>query len=284
MIIIKTVQHLQQHLYQHYRKNITIGLVPTMGALHDGHLSLIQTSEDQCDITICSIFVNPTQFNDPEDFKKYPVTIEQDIFLLEKAKCDILFLPSVSEIYPDGIETNQPFQLGYIENILEGSFRPGHFQGVCQVVNRLLDIVEPDHLFLGQKDFQQCMVLSKLLELTGKKKYIHINICSIHREPSGLAMSSRNARLSEEDRQKATAIYQALLHIKQNIALLPAESLQKAATLSLINAGFEKIDYIAIVNLETLEPVTTWDKLTPLIALIAATLNGVRLIDNLPLN
>jgi len=284
MIILKTIQQFQQHIQQQHNKNLTIGLVPTMGALHEGHLSLLKKCKHQCDISICSIFVNPTQFNDVKDFEKYPITVENDIILLEKANCDILFLPSKQEIYPEGTERNQPFELGDIENILEGSFRPGHFQGVCQVVNRLLDIVQPHQLFLGQKDYQQCMVLSKLLELTGKEKSIQINICPILREPSGLALSSRNARLSEEEKQKAVAIYQSLQLIKQNINLLPISSLQKIVRLNLAKAGFEKIDYIAILQAQTLEPVAEWDKRTPLIALIAATLNGVRLIDNMKIN
>jgi pantoate--beta-alanine ligase len=284
MIILKTIQQLQQHIQQQYNKKLTIGLVPTMGALHEGHLSLLKKSKHQCDISICSIFVNPTQFNDVKDFEKYPITLENDIILLEKANCDILFLPSVKEIYPEGIERKQPFELGNIENMLEGSFRPGHFQGVCQVVNRLLDIVQPQQLFLGQKDYQQCMVLSKLLELTGKIKSIQINVCPIIREPSGLAMSSRNARLSVEEKQKAIAIYQSLQLIKQNINLLPIPSLKKIVRLNLVKSGFEKIDYIAIAQAQTLEPVEEWDKRTPLIALIAASLNGVRLIDNMKIN
>jgi len=284
MIILKTIQQLQQQVPQQKNRKTTIGLVPTMGALHEGHLSLLKKSKHQCDISICSIFVNPTQFNDAKDFETYPITLENDIILLEKANCDFLFLPSVQEIYPEGTEMKQPFELGDIENRLEGSFRQGHFQGVCQVVNRLLDIVQPHQLFMGQKDYQQCMVISKLLELTGKEKSIQINICPILREQSGLAMSSRNARLSKEEKQKAVAIYQSLQLIKQNINLLPITSLQKIVKSNLVKAGFEKIDYIAIAQAQTLESVTEWDKRTPLIALIAASLNGVRLIDNMKIN
>jgi pantoate--beta-alanine ligase len=255
-----------------------------MGALHNGHLSLIRASRQQCDVTVASIFVNPTQFNDAVDFEKYPVTIENDILLLEKAGCTVLFLPSVKEMYPDGLTMKHPYGLGGIEFLLEGSFRPGHFQGVCQVVNRLLDIVQPQQLFLGQKDYQQCLILTKLIELTGKQNSIQIKMCLILREPSGLAMSSRNVRLSAEGKEKATAIYQSLQFIQQNITTLPIETLIQQSRQRLTNAGFEKADYIAIVNAHTLEAAKTWDQQIPLVALIAATINGVRLIDNLKLN
>ena len=151
-------------------KGKTIGFVPTMGALHAGHISLIKASKNENPITVCSIFVNPTQFNDPKDFEKYPVTIEKDIDMLKEAGCDVLFLPSVEEMYPEGIVTENHYDLGYLETILEGKFRPGHFQGVCMVMQRLLKIVSRIDLYLGQKDYQQCMVIKRLIELMGERK------------------------------------------------------------------------------------------------------------------
>lgn len=284
MILFKTIEHLQEHLQKEKYLHTGIGFVPTMGALHQGHLSLIETSKKKCAITVCSIFVNPAQFNDSNDFEQYPVTIEKDILLLEKSNCDIVFLPSVNEIYPQGMHVLKDYHLGEIENILEGSFRPGHFQGVCKVVHRLLEIIRPQQLFLGQKDYQQCRVLTKLLELTGLNKSIEINICTTLREPSGLAKSSRNIRLSEDGKQRATTIFQSLQFINDNIGKEPISLLQNKVRQQLTDAGFSQIDYVAVANAKTLALINEWDKQTPLVALIAAFLNGVRLIDNMPLH
>ena len=152
MILFKTATALQHYLNKQRSQNITIGFVPTMGALHQGHISLIKKCKEECSITVCSIFVNPIQFNDKKDFEKYPVTLENDIYLLETNNTEILFLPSVNEIYPEGLQQLQHFNIGYLETILEGEYRPGHFQGVCNVVFRLLKIINPDVLFLGRKD------------------------------------------------------------------------------------------------------------------------------------
>lgn len=283
MIICRTDASLHKMLEAPIQNKESIGFVPTMGALHQGHLSLIELSKKQATVTVCSIFVNPTQFNDPKDFEKYPVTIEQDLQLLEQAKCDILFLPSVNEMYPNGNVSKQHYELGYLENLLEGSFRPGHFQGVCQVVHRLLDIVQPDTIFLGQKDYQQCMVISKLIELIGMNK-TGLIIGNTLREKSGLAMSSRNMRLNEDEKQQATAIYKTLTFIKQNIQQGSLQQLLVEANKKIQESGFEKIDYISICNATTLQPVEIWDGEEKLVALIAAFLNGVRLIDNTTLN
>ncbi|SJZ50681.1 pantoate--beta-alanine ligase [Sediminibacterium ginsengisoli] len=257
------------------------GFVPTMGALHEGHLALIRAAREQSAVTICSIFVNPTQFNDPADFEKYPVTIENDILLLEKAGCDVLFLPAVTEIYPDGLPSEQ-YNLGRIETLLEGAFRPGHFQGVCQVVSRLLNLVQPDLLFMGQKDYQQCMVIARLLEL--KNMATRLVICPTLREPSGLAMSSRNMRLTETQREQAIVIYRALQQIRSELGQKTPDQLAAEATKLILEAGFEKTDYVSICDARTLEPVTGWDGETKLVALAAAFIGSVRLIDNLLLN
>jgi len=282
MIIFRQIGALKRHLYLQKQKGQTIGFVPTMGALHEGHLSLIRTSRSVTTITICSIFVNPTQFNDPADFAKYPITTARDIQLLMQEQTDILFLPSVEEMYPAGIISNQQYQLGYLETILEGEHRPGHFQGVCQVVHRLLQIVEPDKMLLGQKDYQQCMVLKKLVALINIPA--HIVVSNTVRESSGLAMSSRNLRLSPDQKQKATAIYKILLSIKSSISETSIGNIVQQAAAALLNNGFDKVDYIAIANADTLELMHAddqWDSKTPLVALIAAFMGEVRLIDNM---
>ena len=257
-----------------------------MGALHAGHISLIDISKKSTEITVCSIFVNPTQFNDPRDFQKYPITIEDDILLLEQAGADVLYLPEVSDIYPDGTKNLETYDLGRLESLLEGAFRPGHFQGVCQVMRRLLDAVRPDQLFMGQKDYQQCMVVHRLLEIMGLPT--RLVPCPIVREKDGLAMSSRNRRLSEDQRRTATAIYQALTGIKDGWQKArPAKELIAGATSLLESKGF-RVDYVSIADPLTLGllPETGSGETTsraPAVALIAAFLGEVRLIDNMTL-
>ena len=280
MILFKTINELKKYIINKRSAGIRIGFVPTMGALHAGHLSLIRTSKKHTGLTVCSIFVNPTQFNDPSDYQQYPVTIEQDIRLLEQEGCDVLFLPEVKEIYPDDFQ-KKLYNLGTLETYLEGKYRPGHFQGVCQVVDRLLTIVEPDQLFLGRKDYQQCMVIAELISQTGK--HTSLQIVPTMRENSGLAMSSRNLRLSDADREKASAIYRALQWIKTNIEPGPTETMSANAGKMLTDAGFDKIDYISIAHAQNLEPIEHWDGQTPLVALAAAFISGVRLIDNISL-
>jgi pantoate--beta-alanine ligase len=281
MIIFKKGLPLQNRLKQLKNINKKIGFVPTMGALHNGHLALIEQSKSPDTTTVCSIFVNPTQFNDKKDFEKYPVTIENDIYLLEKANTDILFIPAVDEIYPDGLATNFSYDLGYLETMLEGFYRPGHFQGVCRVMHKLLNIVQPDDLFMGQKDYQQCMVIKRLIELYKIPTQLHL--VPTRREESGLAMSSRNVRLSDEAKQKASAIFKALGFIKNNISSLSIDQLKEKATAIILDAGFEKIDYIEICDADSLMPLNKFQQ-TKMVALAAAFIEGVRLIDNMLLN
>jgi pantoate--beta-alanine ligase len=283
MILLKKRIDLHNWLDVQQKARKKIGFVPTMGALHPGHISLITASKKENPITVCSIFVNPTQFNNSTDLEKYPVTIEKDIDMLEEAGCDLLFLPSVLEIYPDGLKATRSYDLGYLETLLEGEFRPGHFQGVCMVVDRLLQLVNPDRLYLGQKDYQQCMVINKLVDLTGKKEKIEVKICPTLREKDGLAMSSRNLRLNETERTTAVIIYRSLLHVKENLKPGDLSTLKKDATKMLEDAGF-KVDYLFIGDAGNLSPVQSWDGQQKLVALVAAFLNEVRLIDNLPLN
>ncbi|HQW84171.1 MAG TPA: pantoate--beta-alanine ligase [Ferruginibacter sp.] len=278
MRLFKSASDINQFLLKKKYNRVSIGFIPTMGALHQGHISLLETAKKNCDITVCSIFVNPTQFNDKNDFDKYPITIESDVDKLEKAGCDILFLPSASEIYPEFDLVNDTYNLGYLETVLEGKYRPGHFQGVCQVVYRLLKIIPANFLFLGQKDFQQCMVIKKMLELT--KIDTIINICPTLREKDGLALSSRNVRLTSDERKNAIEIFKALSYIKNNIAPGNLSDLKKKTFNRLIEKGF-KPDYVEIASADSLTIINDWDGKTKLVALIAAFTGSVRLIDNM---
>jgi len=280
MILVKTSKNLQRILEKHKQNHQSIGFVPTMGALHQGHLSLIAESKNVADITVCSIFVNPTQFNNKKDFEKYPITIEKDLDMLIGAGCDILFLPSVKEMYPEN-DTIIHYELGYLETILEGKYRPGHFQGVCQIVDKLLNAVTPSTLFLGQKDYQQCMVIAQMIRLC--KHPTKLNICNTVREPDGLAMSSRNMRLSKAERQKALHIITALKNVKHNLKPGNINSLTENTSIYLQKQGF-KVDYVQIADTKTLHLLEEWDGKTPVLILAAAFLNEVRLIDNLILH
>jgi pantoate--beta-alanine ligase len=281
MILFKKVTELVNYITKQKKSGHSIGFVPTMGALHSGHISLINNSKQANSITVGSIFVNPTQFNQAKDFEKYPITIEKDVDLLEKNGCDVLFLPSVQEIYPDDITQQPHYNLGYLETVLEGKYRPGHFQGVCQVVHRLLNIVQPHNLYLGQKDYQQCMVIKKLIELLNLK--ISVIICTTLRENDGLAMSSRNMRLNEQERKMAVKISEALYFIKKEIKPGYLQDLKERATQYLTAANF-KVDYVEIANADDLTIAENWDGKQKLVALAAAYLNEVRLIDNTVLN
>ncbi|MBP6431704.1 MAG: pantoate--beta-alanine ligase [Ferruginibacter sp.] len=281
MIVLKNTEVLNKHLAIIKKTNETIGFVPTMGALHYGHISLVEKSKKENATTICSIFVNPTQFNDPKDYEKYPITIEKDIDMLEKAGCDVLFLPTVDEIYPNGIQNTLHYDLGFVETVLDGKYRPGHFQGVCKVVHRLLDIVTPTNMYLGQKDFQQCMVIKKLTEIINCPT--HIIICPTLREADGLAMSSRNMRLNVEEREKAVRISEVLSFIKKEVKPGYLVDLKQRCINYLTAEGF-KVDYVEIANANNLELLENWDGKLPLVALVAAFLNEVRLIDNMMLN
>lgn len=280
MIIFKKAKKLYNYLNQQKKEGGRTGFVPTMGALHGGHLTLIDTSTKANDITVCSIFINPAQFNNPDDLKNYPVSTSADIEQLISHQCDVLFLPSVEEMYPAGY-SKKHYSLGEIENKLEGYFRPGHFQGVCQAVDRLLEIVQPHNFYLGQKDYQQCLVIKKLLEITGRTKNVHLTIVPTVREDDGLAMSSRNLRLNAEQRKQAASIFEELNFIKENIHHRSFEKLKKTAGAHLAQKGF-KVDYVEIANANDLSTATNAsDKL---IALAAASTGNIRLIDNIVLN
>jgi pantoate--beta-alanine ligase len=281
MIQFKRSVDLQHWLTEQRKKGKKTGFVPTMGALHGGHIRLIETSQSLVDITVCSIFVNPVQFNDPVDFKKYPVSTEKDIEMLARAGTDVVFRPSVQEIYPHGETDLETYDLGELETILEGRYRPGHFQGVCQVMSRLLKLIKPDHLFMGQKDYQQCLVVKRLIGLLGLRVQFHI--VPTVRESDGLAQSSRNRRLNPDQRKNAIAISQTLRFIAEKLHPGELETVLKQALDKLDKAHF-KTDYIEIARASDLQPILTWNSKEKAVALIAAFQGEVRLIDNILLN
>ena len=278
MICITSIQGLRQHISQERRKSHSIGFVPTMGALHDGHLSLIKDAKSQNDICIASIFVNPLQFNNIEDFNKYPIQNEKDIDLLEKAGCDILFMPTVTEFYPS--QPKLKVDIGLLDRILEGEHRPGHFSGVAIVVSKLFNVVMPDKAYFGQKDIQQVAVIKQLVaELNFP---IEIIACPIIREANGLAMSSRNMRLSAAGNELASNLYKCLrlveTELKTNVEIEKA----KNNALNFLNQ-FEgiQVEYLEIVQADTLEAIVDLKPKSKIAVCIAAYVEGVRLIDNL---
>ena len=274
MKVFTTKKDLQHYLQQRRNSGKTIGFVPTLGALHAGHLSLIEQARQKNDEIVCSIFVNPTQFNDPKDLEKYPRTIEADTALLEQAGCDILFNPPVNEIYDDNEQWH--LDIGEPEFLLEGKFRPGHYQGVTHVVYILFDIVKPDFAFFGQKDYQQFMIISHMVE------QLHIPVklvmCPIMREPSGLAMSSRNVHLTADDRKHALILSKTLNWVKDHFDRNKTGQLQNEAE-QMINAEKDvELDYFEIVDGDTLHPADENSK--KIVALVAAKVGKTRLIDN----
>jgi len=278
MVIFKKVADIQAHIASLRAENKNISFVPTMGALHNGHISLVKQAKNATDVVVCSIFVNPTQFNDKKDFEKYPISVENDVKLLIEADCDILLLPTVDEMYPDGTEKMPVYDFGYLDTILEGAKRPGHFKGVGQVVARLLDIVKPDKLFMGQKDYQQCMVVKNLLGQLGSN--IDMLICATQREADGLAMSSRNRRLTDPQRALSSIIYQCLVSIKTKQTEGNFAIVQKECTDLMTAKGFE-VEYISLADANDLTLLDNYEAGRPTVALIAARIGEIRLIDNM---
>ncbi len=254
-----------------------------MGALHGGHISLVEQCRQENGVSVCSIFVNPTQFNNAEDLQKYPRTLENDSQMLQSACCDVLFAPSVKEMYPNKNDQKPHYDFGYLDTIMEGKHRKGHFNGVGIVVSRLLDIVEPDTLYLGQKDYQQCMVIKKLIEILGYT-HLKLQICETKREDNGLAMSSRNTRLTPSERQKASVIYQILKTIDQNKNTKTVEDCEQWAMDELAKHHDITPEYAQIANAQNLKPITHWHECQQHVVCIAAYVGSVRLIDNLILD
>ncbi|WP_293901566.1 pantoate--beta-alanine ligase [Sphingobacterium sp. UBA5670] len=282
MEIFKTKASLQAYLQEARSTGQKIALIPTMGALHEGHLSLLNYAKPISDIRVCSIFVNPTQFNDPKDLEKYPRPIENDISLLESVDCDILFLPSVDEMYPDKNEVWH-LDLGELDQIWEGEKRPGHFQGVTQVVYKLFTLVQPDIACFGQKDFQQVMVIKRMIAM--KDLPIQLAICPIIRDQDGLALSSRNMRLSEAGKRTALALSRSLQYVKDHIHdPIPLAEIKKEALKILTDTDGLNVEYFAICESSSLKEVNHIDFSKQHVALVTAWVEGVRLIDNMILN
>lgn len=280
--IFKTKASLQAYLQEARKSGQKIALIPTMGALHEGHLSLLNYAKPLSDIRVCSIFVNPTQFNDPKDLEKYPRPIENDIKLLEAVGCDILFLPTVDEMYPDKHE-HWHIDLGELDQIWEGEKRPGHFQGVTQVVYKLFTLVQPHIACFGQKDFQQVMVIKRMIEM--KDLPIQLAICPIIRDQDGLALSSRNMRLSEEGKRIALALSRSLTYVKDHINdAIALREIKDQALKILTDTDGLSVEYFAICESTSLKEVDHIDFSKQHVALVTAWVEGVRLIDNMILN
>ena len=274
MKVFTTTRDIHQYLAELRSKGLSTGFVATMGALHQGHLSLIAQAKQDNDVVICSIFVNPTQFTDPSDLEKYPRPIAKDTQMLEQAGCDILFNPEVSEMYADNEHWH--LELGEIEHLLEGKFRPGHYQGVTQVVYKLFNIIKPDTAYFGQKDYQQVMVISKMVELLNMP--VKLVMCSILRESDGLAMSSRNIHLTVEDRQHSLILSKTLNWVKENFDVNHILDLQDKAA-ELINAeDGVSLEYFELADGDSLQPANQNTK--NIVALVAARVGKTRLIDN----
>jgi pantoate--beta-alanine ligase len=278
MLVFDKIRDVREYLAQKRKDQATVGFVPTMGALHEGHISLIAISRKETDITVCSIFVNPTQFNNQADLTKYPRTPEKDMDMLRAAGCDVLYMPDVADVYPE--KDTRRFSFGYLDTILEGAHRPGHFNGVGQVVSILLEGIQPDKAFFGSKDYQQVMVVKELARQL--KLPTEIVACPILREPDGLAMSSRNVRLNEEERKVAALIPLMMqearkLVVREGIAAAKAYIAQEVAKQALM-----KLDYYEVCDAGTLQLLGQYSPSQPAISLIAVFVGSVRLIDNWP--
>ena len=252
-----------------------------MGALHEGHLSLIRKSTTENDYTVCSIFVNPVQFNNPADLEKYPRSQREDISLLESAGCDLVLLPEVKEMYPGGTIVSPDVDFGLLDKVLEGKFRPGHFKGVAVAVKRLFDLVEPRKAYFGKKDYQQLLVIRKLVRDLDLP--VEIVACPTVREPDGLAMSSRNMRLTIHERKVAPLIYQVLLKVREKAGTLPVRDLANWAIKKISENPEFSVEYFEIVDSETLLTLTNWKPKEKALACTAVYLGDVRLIDNMEL-
>ncbi len=278
MLTVKLPEELDRHLAPFREKGRDTGFVPTMGALHEGHLSLIRCSLQQDPVTVVSIFVNPTQFNDPEDLKKYPRRTKEDLALLEQVlrADDVVFLPEEKTIYPE--PDTRIFDFGLLDKVLEGEFRPGHFNGVAQVVSRLFELVKPVRAYFGLKDFQQLAVIRRMTEILSLP--VTLIPCPIIREPDGLAMSSRNLRLGKEEREQAPRIYrtlQAATTLKNNMSVQELEQWVKE---KIEEAPRLKVEYFRVVRADTFRPVKDWNEPGPKQGLVAVWAGEVRLIDN----
>ena len=276
MFLIETIIELQNKLNA-LKANGTIGFVPTMGALHAGHISLVEKAVSENKVAVVSIFVNPTQFNDKTDLEKYPRNLKADLTLLEKTGCQIVFAPSPKEIYPE--PDNRKFNFGSLETVMEGKHRPGHFNGVAQVVSKLFDIVNPDKAYFGLKDFQQLAIIKNMVKQLALP--VEIIPCPIVREESGLAMSSRNELLSADERKNAAVISETLLKSKELSRTKSVNELKNWITENINKNEYLTVEYVDIVDDIQLQPVKSWDDKTMKVACVAVFCGKVRLIDNI---
>ncbi len=276
MISVRDSHQLRQLLLQAKQNGHTVAFVPTMGALHHGHISLVEAAKLHCELVVVSIFVNPTQFNEQSDFDRYPRNEQADLDMLRKAYVDIVFLPEASEMYADA-EPLLNFDFEGLDAVMEGKHRPGHFQGVVTIVDKFFSLISPNAAFFGQKDFQQLAII----QLLAKRRHPHIQIvgCPIHREANGLAMSSRNTLLNDADRSHAGVLHRALLHIHQAWLLEPAEKLRDEAMNLLTEAGVE-VEYLEIADSQSLKPFSSSSN-HEAVACLAVRYGAVRLIDNI---
>lgn len=277
MKVFEKIKDIRPYLAALKAQGKSIGFVPTMGALHDGHIQLVRTSVSQNDITVVSIFVNPIQFNNPEDLAKYPRTVEADVEKLAGAGCDVVFAPSENEMYPEPDNTKMEF--GGLEKVMEGSFRPGHFRGVGIVVKRLFEITDPDRAYFGEKDYQQLAIIKYMV----KKLSIPVEIvpCPIVREADGLAMSSRNMRLTPEHRTVAPEIFKALLRAKENYSWFIPSGLEKLVTTEIEQNPGLRVEYATVADSVTLQPLEDWMDSEHAVLCVAVFAGNVRLIDNI---
>lgn len=267
---------LDDYLKSLRQDNQRIGLVPTMGALHKGHLALLAYVKPHCDVLVCSVFVNPTQFNNQDDLEKYPRPVKHDLDLLRENGCDVVFMPTVEEMY-DGNESWE-IDLGELDKTLEGAFRPGHYQGVTQIVKKLFDAVKPNIACFGQKDYQQYLVIKKMVELFSMQ--VKLLLCPTVREKEGLALSSRNVRLSERGKQQAQSIAAILNEVQTNSGHLGVKEARRIAIRDFEAVKAFKLEYFEICYPDDLKVAKDDSKAEKLIALVAVWLEGVRLIDN----
>ncbi|MEI6435384.1 MAG: pantoate--beta-alanine ligase [Bacteroidota bacterium] len=259
----------------------TIGFVPTMGALHEGHLTLIRRAKLENDIVVCSIFVNPTQFNNKDDLFKYPRNIARDARMLEANGCDIVFAPEVAEMYPNGEKELLNLKFGKLDKVMEGKFRPGHFQGVATIVNKLFEIVKPTKAYFGKKDYQQLAIIREMVNQLNSK--VEIVGCETVREPDGFAMSSRNMQLTIAERQLAPTIFKVLQQVKQKAGVRPVKDLKSWAIRQFGQHPEFRVEYFEISHRDSLMPIDNWRSKDQAVALVAVFIGDVRLIDNLEL-
>ena len=280
MKVINKTSDLQAIIKQFKNDGKSIGLVPTMGALHKGHLSLVKNSISNNDITVVSIFVNPTQFNNPNDLASYPRTVEKDLELLQTVGCDVVFAPEADDIYSKS-ETDSRFEFDFegLDNVMEGKFRPGHFNGVVQIVSKLFDLVRPNRAYFGEKDFQQLATI----RLMTRRYNLPIEIvpCPIVREDSGLALSSRNSLLKDNEKQVASHIYAVLNESRQFVPQTEVEELKQCVIAAIEQKPELKVEYFDIVDGHTLKSIGKWDECDYVVGCITVFCRNVRLIDNI---